>query len=81
MHIIMELNNFVKGFANQFEETNPHIVQASTKFRDLEEWSSLTAMSIIALADEEYNVKLTGDDIRKSNTIEDIFNIVKSRKK
>jgi acyl carrier protein len=75
----MELDNFVKNFTDQFEETDSHIIQAGTKFRDLEEWSSLIAMSIIAMVDEAYNVKLTGDDIRKSITIEDIFNIVKSR--
>jgi acyl carrier protein len=75
----MELDNFVKNFADQFEETDLKIILATTKFRNLEEWSSLTAMSIIAMVDEVYNTKLTGDDIRKSNTIEDLFNILKSR--
>ena len=77
----MELDVFVRNFAGQFEETDLNLIQARTKFRDLEEWSSLTAMSIIAMVDETYNMKLTGDDIRKSYTIEDIFNIVESRKK
>jgi len=76
----MELDNFVKNFADQFEETDLQLVHAGTKFRDLEEWSSLAAMSIIAMVDEAYKIKLTGDDIRKSNTIEDIFNVIISRK-
>jgi acyl carrier protein len=76
----MELDSFIKNFVDQFEETDPNIIQAGTRFRDLKEWSSLIAMSIIAMVDEKYNVKLTGDDIRKSNTIKDVFNIVKSRK-
>jgi len=75
----MELNDFVQNFASQFEETEASEFKAETAFRDLDEWSSLTSLSIIAMVDEEYNVKLTGDDIRNSKTILDIFNIVKSK--
>jgi acyl carrier protein len=31
------------------------------------------------MVDEEYEVTLKGDDISNSNTIEDLFNLVKSR--
>jgi acyl carrier protein len=75
----MEIDLFVKNFAEIFEETDAGIFKPSTKFRDIEEWSSLLALSVIAMADEKYKISLTGDDIRKSITIEDIFNIVKSK--
>jgi len=75
----MELTDFVKNFASQFEETDAKEFTGQTKFKDLKEWSSLIVLSIIAMADEEYSVKLKGDDIRKSSTIEDLYNIVKSR--
>ena len=48
-------------------------------FKELDEWSSLIALSVIAMADEEYEVTLKGEDIRTSNTVEDLFNVVKSR--
>jgi acyl carrier protein len=76
----MEINLFVKNFAELFEETDVSLFKPVTKFRDIEEWSSLAALSVIAMADEKYNVSLTGDDIRKSVTIEDIFNLVKEKK-
>lgn len=75
----MELKNFIKNFAAQFDETAVSEFTAETTYRDIEEWSSLTALSIIAMADEEYDVKIKGDDIRNSNTINDLFEIVKSR--
>lgn len=75
----MNIQDFVANFAAQFDETEVSVFTPVTKFRDLEEWSSLLALSIIAMADEEYDVKLKGDDIRNSQTIEDVFNIVKSR--
>jgi len=72
----MEVKKFVENFAAQFEESDLSAFSPETKFRDLEEWSSFTALSIIAMVDEIYNVKITGDDIRKSNTVKDIFNIM-----
>lgn len=76
---IMELKEFIENFADQFEETEASEFTADTKFRELDEWSSLISLSIIAMVDEEYDVALKGDDIRNSETIEDLFNIVKSR--
>jgi len=75
----MELQEFITNFANQFEETDPSVFTKDTIFKDLDEWSSLLALSIIAMVDEEYEVTLKGDDISNSNTIEDLFNLVKSR--
>ncbi len=76
----MELQEYIKNFANQFEETDPSVFTKDTVFKDLDEWSSLTALSIIAMVDEEYGVTLKGDDIRSANTLEDLFNIVKNKK-
>jgi len=75
----MELTDFVKNFASQFEETDVNEFSPKTEFKNLTEWSSLIALSVIAMTDEEYNIKLKGDDIRNSSTIEDLYNIVKSR--
>lgn len=75
----MELNEFIENFASQFEDTDASEFKADTDFRDLAEWSSLIALSIIAMVDEEYDITLKGDDIRNAKTIEDLFNTVKSK--
>lgn len=76
---MMEVQKFVENFAAQFDEADPATIKIDTRFRDIEGWSSFAALSIIAMVDELYNVKIIGDDIRKSNTVEEIFNIVKSK--
>ena len=76
----MDLNEFIEHFAEQFEETDAAEFKADTKFHDLDEWSSLMALNIIAMVDEEYDVTLKGADIENSATIEDLFNNVKSKK-
>ena len=75
----MEINEFVENFAAQFDDTDASVFTPSTEFKTLDEWSSLTALSIIAMAHEEYDVTLKGDDIRNAVTIEDLFNTVKEK--
>lgn len=72
----MELNDFVEKFAEQFDDTDLSEIQPATEFKSLDEWSSLMALSIIAMVDEEYDVTLQGADITSSNTVEDLFNAV-----
>jgi acyl carrier protein len=76
----MDINGFIANFADQFDETDPSTITADTVFHDLPDYSSLVALSIIAMIDEEYDVPLSGNDMRSSVTVEDLFNIVKSRK-
>lgn len=75
----MELNDFIQHFAEQFDDTDASEITASTEFKTLDEWSSLMALSILAMVDEEYDVTLKGNDIRDSKTVEDLFNLVKSK--
>lgn len=73
------LEEFVALFAEQFEETDASEITADKNFRDLEEWSSLIALSVIAMVDEEFNITIKGEDVRNSNTIEDLYNAIKAK--
>lgn len=76
----MEINDFIANFAEQFDDTDVSEIKSETKFKELDEWSSLVALSVIAMVDEEYDVTIKGDDIRNSETVEDLFNAVKAKK-
>lgn len=75
----MELNEFVEKFAQQFDDTDPSEIKADTRFRELDEWSSLIGLAVIAMVDEEFNVLLKGEDMRQANTPAELFEIVKSK--
>ncbi len=75
----MEINEFVQNFASLFDETEASEFSAETNFREIEEWSSFTVLSVIAMVDAEYKVKISGDEIRVAQTILDVYNIVKSK--
>jgi acyl carrier protein len=75
----MEMQNFIKNFASQFEETDLDVFTSETNFREIEEWSSLIALSIMAMIDEEYDITINGNEMRQSQTIEDLFNLIQSK--
>ena len=76
----MELKEFIENFAEQFDDTESSEIQADTEYRELDEWTSLTALSIIAMIDDEYDVQLKADEMRKTQTIQELFDLVKSKK-
>ena len=75
----MEDNKFLENFAFQFDETDPGEILLDTHFKKLDEWSSLIALSVMAMADEQYHVKITADDIKNSTTVNDILLLIKER--
>ena len=75
----MELKDFIENFANQFDDTELSEFKEETIYKELDEWSSLITLSIIAMIDEEYDITINGDDIRNSDTIKDLFNTIKAK--
>ena len=75
------IEEFVSRFAQEFIEVDTNDITKDTDFKSLEEWSSMQALIIIAMIDEEYNVTLNAEDIKQANTIRDLYDIVSSRLK
>lgn len=75
----MEIKIFIANFADQFENIEASELNAETNFRQLDEWSSLVALSVLAMIDEEYDVQLKGEEMRATNTIQELFDLVSSK--
>lgn len=75
----MTLEEFVEAFAAEFDETPEDQFKADTEYRTLEEWGSLTALSIISMVDEQLDKTITGADLRACKTIEELFNLANSK--
>ena len=75
----MELNEFVANFAVQFDDTDPSEITASCVFHDLDEWSSLVGMSVLALAKTQYGKAITGAELKACVTVEDVFNLINNK--
>ena len=71
------MEKFIELFANLFDETDINVFTPQTKFKELEEWSSLIALSVILMVDEEYGITIEGKDIEN---VEELFNTIESKK-
>lgn len=75
----MELDDFIQNFAEQFDETDASVFTPKTVFHELEEYSSLIALSIIAMIDEELGVTIGANEMRSSVTIKDLYDQVMAK--
>ena len=76
---MMTLDTFFELFCEELDETDIENINIKTDFKNIEEWDSLVALSIIAMIDEEFEILVTGSDMMKSTTIEDLYNLVLSK--
>lgn len=76
----MDINQFVMDFAECFDDTDASEFSSNLKFKELEEWSSLSGLGIIAMCKKKFGVKITGAEIMESDTIQDVYNLVMEKR-
>ncbi len=76
----MEINKFIMDFAAQFDDTEISEFTLDTNFRNLEEWSSLNALAVLNMISKKYKVTLKPEEMRQTNTIQELFDLVLSKK-
>jgi acyl carrier protein len=75
----MDIKEFIADFADQFDETELDEFKPETEYRDLDEWSSLTGLAILNMISKKYGVKITANEVKETNTIESLYNLVVSK--
>lgn len=71
----MEIQEFIEKFAEAIEVENVEELSAETEFKDLEEWSSLSVMLLIAFFDETFGKEIGDKDIRSCMTIQELYKL------
>jgi acyl carrier protein len=75
----MTIDAFIGNFAEALE-TSPAELSAGTAFKDLANWDSLAALSVIAMIDEHYGVSVGGADLEQSRSLQDLWDLVAQRR-
>lgn len=76
----MDIKTFIENFVETNELEDASAITEKTVFKELEEWYSLTALATISMIDDEYGVTITNKELRSVDTIEELFNLVQSKK-
>ena len=74
----MDIQNFIQNFTEQFDELNAELTP-ETRFREVEGWTSLVALLVITMIDDEYGVVLPPEEMRKTQTIQELFDLTQSK--
>ncbi|MBI2270630.1 MAG: acyl carrier protein [Bacteroidetes bacterium] len=74
------IDTFIEKIEAEFDDVKKGTLVPATSYKDIEGWSSMQALILIAFIDSEYDVMLSGEDLNNTLTIQDIYNIVKSKK-
>ena len=76
---MIKLEEFFELFCEELDDTDLSVLSILTDFKNIDVWDSLTALSIISMIDEEFEILLTGNDMLNSTTIEDLYTLVESK--
>lgn len=76
----MEMNDFIKNFGQQFDDTDVSTFTPETRFRELEEWSSLNALAVLNMIAKKYGIKVLSDEMKPTQTIQELYDLVLSKK-
>ena len=68
--------DFLKNVAEQFEQTTYSELSYDHNIRDLDEWSSLVGLGVLAMIRDIYHVNLYVKDLESVHTIEELYQVV-----
>ncbi len=75
----MNIEQFIRNIENEFDDLKPGVLKPESRYRELVEWNSINALILIAMVKTEYDVAITAEDMVKTKTVQDIYNLVESR--
>lgn len=67
------MEDFLDAFVEILDDTDRSVLLAETIYKDLDEWDSMTALMLIAMFDEKYEKKITGNDIKEAHSLNDLY--------
>jgi len=76
---MISIEEFTNQLAAEFEDIDPSTITPSTNYREIKNWSSMYALIIIAFVDANFDVQLNADNLKNSQTIKDIYDIIISK--
>ena len=73
---MIEINEFIRLLEAEFEDVAPGTLTPELHYRTMDTFSSMHALIIIAFTDHQFDVLLTGQDLRQTNTIQELYNLI-----
>ncbi len=77
----MDINELIGKLQGEFEDIPPGTLKPESKISDIEGWGSMHALIVIALADTDYGVTIKGDELRKVQSVQELYDLIIEKQK
>ena len=76
----MNIEDFIAQIEDAIDELEPGTLNSDTDYNELELFGSMHALILIALFNTEYDITVTGDELRSCHTVRELFDLVESKR-
>lgn len=76
----MSVDEFVALFSEQFVDPSEAAFCPETKFHELNGWTSMTALLVITIIEENFGVLISSDEFRDVQTIQELYDLIQKKK-
>ena len=76
----MDIKDFIEKFGNELSDSDKTTVTEKTVYKQLESWDSMSALLIMGMIDSDYGVQLDTEDLKNTETLQDLYNRVLQKK-
>jgi len=73
------ISDFITKFKSQYSDADTFDLEPESEFRKFGTWDSLTAMAILVMIKDEYNVDIAVEKFRELQTIKDVYDYINTQ--
>ncbi len=75
----MNIKDFISKIEEEFEDLQPNSLVPSDVLKEKFTWDSINALIFLAHVNVEYDVEITAEELIKSSTVQDLYDLVESK--
>ena len=76
---VVDVQTFIRNVESALDDVKPGLLDGSTRFRELEAWTSLQALIVVVSIERDYGVSLSAEDFEQAETLQDLYDAVRER--
>ncbi len=70
---------FIRKLREELDDIEDQEFNPETSFRDIEDWSSMHVLILIAFIDTEYDIEVNAEEFSNLSTINDVYELINSK--
>lgn len=75
-----DISSFMNNLSVTLDDFNEEAARADANFEDFANWDSLAALSVIVMINMEYEVEVSGTELKQCSTPNQLFEMIRSKK-